>query len=65
MPVKKDRSDMIKKMIVIIGVLFIVAMLVTVFIELMKPAAAAELQKISSALTDTLNNGNMSFYGVM
>lgn len=40
---KKDRSDLIKKIIVIVGVMFIIAMLVTVFIELMKPVAASEM----------------------
>lgn len=36
-PVKKDRSDLIKKIIIIGGTIFIVGMLVTVFVELMKP----------------------------
>ena len=55
-PIKKDRSDTIKKIIIIASVVFIVAMLVTVFIELMKPAAAADIPQSTMSIGKALND---------
>ena len=53
---KKDKSDIVKKIIIIVGIAFIVAMLVTVFIELMKPAAAAELTQCAKSAAEALHD---------
>ncbi len=65
MPQKKDRSGLIKGLIIGGGILFIVAMLVTVFIELVRQANAAAPEMAQNAAVNVLEVCDAPTYNII